>query len=185
MVRDRYGWDRILGDPNRGSGLIDIDKLVYGWYHGGWNQANGHMESPYRHNAPAYKIKKLSPKMKLALRSLMTGAARTNIEAGEIAGLRKEYIAQVKQTPLAQAFMDQQDVMLNKAAANLSGFIRAISAEASVRMVQLMRGAQSESIQFRAARASTSSSRTSARSPVQRSYSSSSTTYNGVASTEP
>jgi hypothetical protein len=98
-----------------------------------------------------WQPKRLSPKAKLALRALASGAARTNKDAAAIAQIHPAYIPMLKRTEAGKAFMDQQDEMLDKAAANLSGFIRAISAEATVRMTQLMRNASSEQIQFRAA----------------------------------
>jgi hypothetical protein len=105
------------------------------------------MEQPRKR----YEITKLSPKAKLALRALASGAARTNKDAAAVAQIHPAYIPRLKNSEPGRAFMAQQDEMLDKAAANLSGFIRAISAEATVRMTQLMRNASSEAIQFRAA----------------------------------
>lgn len=101
--------------------------------------------------SPAWKVKALSPAMKVALKSLILGAAKTNVEAGKISGLHPAYIASMKQTPLAKGFMAAHENQVDAKLIETSALMSLLGREALDKMAGLMRFSPNEGIVFRAA----------------------------------
>lgn len=96
------------------------------------------------------KVKHLSPKAKLALKALAMGAATTNKEAGEIAGLHPAYVGVLKNTPVGTAFMEGAEQKLDEKLIETHSLMELLGREALQRMGGLMRFSNDENIILRA-----------------------------------
>lgn len=99
----------------------------------------------------AWKVKKLSPAMKIALKSLILGAAKNNQEASKISGMHPAYIASMKHTPLGMGFMQAHEGQLDEKLVETSTLMSLLGREALNKMAGLMRFSPNEQIVLRAA----------------------------------
>jgi hypothetical protein len=102
-------------------------------------------------SSPALKVKHLSPAMKVALKALILGAAKTNIEAGKISGLHPAYIGQMKNTPLGKGFMQAHEDKVDEKLVDTSAVMELLGREAMFKMAGLMRFSADENIILRSA----------------------------------
>jgi hypothetical protein len=99
----------------------------------------------------AWNVKKLSPAMKVALKALILGAAKTNVEAGKLSGLHPAYIGSMKNTPLGKGYMSAQEDMVDEKLVDTSALMTMLGREALNKMAGLMRFSPNEHIVLRAA----------------------------------
>lgn len=103
----------------------------------------------FKHNAPAYGIKKLSPAAKLALRAT-TLAAMSNKAAGEMSGISGEYISQIKQSTPGREYIRELENKLDEKTLDTTALLEKLGHEAIHRIGGLMRWSEDEAIVLRA-----------------------------------
>ena len=99
---------------------------------------------------PAQKVKHLSPAMKIALKALILGAAKTNKEAGKISGLHPAYIGSMRNTQLGNGFMQAHEDKVDEKLIETSALMDLLGREALSKMGGLMRFSADEQIVLRA-----------------------------------
>lgn len=104
----------------------------------------------YKFNAPAYGIKKLSPKVRMAIRMLENGAARTVKEAAIAAGIAPTYLSQLRSSAPAREYMDELQRKIDERAIDMNVLMERLSYEAVGRIRNLMRNSESEAIVLKA-----------------------------------
>lgn len=99
--------------------------------------------------SPAQRVKHLSPAMKLALKSLVFGASKTNKEAAIVSGLHPAYIGSMRNTQLGAAYMDKVEQKFDEKSMDTTALIDLLGREALMKMGGLMRFSADENIILR------------------------------------
>lgn len=105
----------------------------------------------YAHNAPAYSIQKLSPKVKLAIRAYHSGAVKTVKEAAEIAQIHPQYLSQLMSSPVAKEYIMEFDAKQEEKIISTTALLEKLSRDAVHTMANLMRNSSNENIILKAA----------------------------------
>ncbi len=93
-----------------------------------------------------------TPKTKMALKLYVSGAARTQAEAAEIAGCHKQSVTLARNTPTGRALERAFEHGVMEKAMSLSAVIEKLSAKALTVMEDLIEHGSTEEIQFKAAK---------------------------------
>lgn len=100
---------------------------------------------------PAYHAESLTPRIKLGLKALVSGAVLTQNDAADVAGVTAAYFSVIKSSPAGQRYMAEVDDKVNDRMIDTSKLLEKLGRESLDRMAQLMRFSDSESITFKAA----------------------------------
>jgi len=96
--------------------------------------------------------KTLRPRVRTALRLVLSGATRTQGEAARIAGLHQAYLSGVKRSPIVQAYIRKLEAQMDAQTINMSAAMQELGRKGLLKIAEFMESEQvKDELRLRAA----------------------------------
>src|SRR5580765_1494775 len=101
---------------------------------------------------PASQRKTLRPRVRTAMRLVLTGATRTQAEACRVVGLDQAYLSAVKRSPVVAAYIRRLEAQLDQIAINMSAAVQELGRRGLLKIAAFMESDQvKDELRLRAA----------------------------------